>query len=188
MALVGTRPLLQHNIRLSDPLDPATQGLAKLTGKQKKTLADHEGIADLEFRGSLYHDAEIGPYVKAEAVEKCLREAAALQRLGKAVERGVLVHGAEGVDMLPLLYAGPRSVDELVADQNFRLRSSVGVNQKRTMRTRPRFPGWRLECEVLIDESQLSKEQFLDIAAMAGRMIGLGDYRPRYGRFEIDGT
>ena len=40
--LVGTRPMIQHNARLANPLDPYTQALAKITGKRKKTLEDHE--------------------------------------------------------------------------------------------------------------------------------------------------
>jgi hypothetical protein len=185
MTLAGTRPLLQHNVRLADPLEPITQRLGALTSKRKKTLADHEDIARVEFEAGLYFDEQIGPYVKSEAVERCLRDSAARHRLGKAVQRGVLVTSPDGGDAIPLLYRGPRDIEALYADKTYRLRSAVGVQANKTMRTRPRFPDWRLECLVLVDDAELNAEQLREIAVTAGQLYGLGDYRPRYGRFEV---
>ncbi|MGM4903324.1 hypothetical protein AB8B21_30825 [Tardiphaga sp. 866_E4_N2_1] len=44
LRLHGTRRLIMHAGRLSDPLDPVTKNLAKLTSKKMKTEADHEAI------------------------------------------------------------------------------------------------------------------------------------------------
>jgi hypothetical protein len=189
LTLRGTRPLLQHNVRLVDPLDEWTQKLAKATtvAKTKKSEEAYREMADVEFLGALYHDEEIGPYIKTEAIEKCLKEAAGtgFRGFGKKVERGVLVTGNDGGEIVPLLYRGPRDIDGLLKDHNYRLRAAVGVGQNKVMRTRPRFQQWSLDCMVLLDESQVSKERLLDIAEYGGLYIGLQDYRPRYGRFEV---
>ncbi len=54
LRLVGVGPMLMHNSRLGDPLDPITKALAAITSKRLKTEADHMRIAELEFHGSLY--------------------------------------------------------------------------------------------------------------------------------------
>lgn len=189
LVLRGTRPLLQHNVRLVDPLDEYTQALrtASDEAKAKKTDEAHRRMADVEFEGSLYHDDEIGPYVKAEAVERCLRQAAGIgfKGYGAKVERGVLITAMDQSDAIPLLYNGPREIAALRDDHNFRLRSAVGVGQNKVMRTRPRFPNWQIECVAHIDESQINASRFREIALYAGR-LGLGDHRPRYGRFEAE--
>jgi hypothetical protein len=38
----------------------------------------------------------------------------------------------------------------------------------------------------IIDETQIDRNVFLDIVESAGRFIGIGDRRPRYGRFEAE--
>lgn len=189
LVLHGTRPLIQHNVRLVDPLDPYTQALRTATdeAKAKKTDEAHRHMADVEFEGSLYHDDELGPYVKAEAVERCLRQAAAIgfKGYGAKVERGVLITGMDNSEAIPLLYNGPRDIETLRTDPNYRLRAAVGVGQNKVMRTRPRFRNWSIECMAHIDESQINTSRFREIALYAGR-LGLGDHRPRYGRFEAE--
>jgi hypothetical protein len=192
LTLKGTRPLLQHNIRLVDPLDEYTRALSKAStvAKSKKTDEAHREMADVEFVGSLYYSEGIGPYVKAEAVERCLKQAAGtgFRGLGTKVQRGVMITSTDGQETVPLLYAGPRDVESLVADHTFRHRGAVKIGQQRVMRTRPRFPNWSLECRVSLDESQVTLAQFKDIATYAGLYIGIGDYRPRYGRFEASAS
>lgn len=188
LTLKGSRPLLQHNVRLVDPLDEHTQALSRAAtvAKSKKTEEAHLAMRDAEFLGGLYYSEGIGPYVKAEAVERSLRQAAGtgFRGLGTKVERGVMVLSSDGHDVIPLLYRGPRDVESLLADPAFRHVGAVKVGQQRVMRTRPKFSDWTLECLLTLDESQLTKSQLTDIATYAGLYIGLGDYRPRYGRFE----
>lgn len=188
VVLRGTRPLLHHNVRLVDPLDSATQALrgASDEAKASKTDEAHRKLADVEFEGALYHDPEIGPYVKAESVERCLRQAAGVgfKGYGAKVERGVLITAVDNSELIPLLYNGPRDIKGLKADLNFRLRKPVGVGQMKVMRTRPKFANWQIECIAHVDESQINVSRFREIVTYAGQFIGLGDHRPRYGRFE----
>jgi hypothetical protein len=184
MTLTGTASLLMHNAQLSDPLNSYTKSLKEVSSKRTKTEDDHWEMARIEFLGGLYHDDELGPYIPGANLHRCLNEGAKLNKLGRHVERGVVVLS----ERLPLAYIGPRDMDGLWADENFRSRLSVGVTTSRVMRTRPMFRNWMLEADLMVDTQQLDFDQICGIAEKAGAMIGLGDYRPHHGRFTVEVT
>lgn len=179
ITLTGTEPLLMHSARLADPLDPATKALKAVTSKRIKTDADHEEVARLEWLGGFYLDADVGPYVPGENIERCLFDAAKITRSGQKVKQGLFITSNTN----PLAYTGPRDVNGLWPDANFRFVSTVKVTTSRVVRTRPRFRDWSVQADILLDENILSLRDLQDIAATAGTRIGLGDYRPRFGRF-----
>lgn len=182
ITITGTAPLLMHNARLSNPLDSATQALKEVTSKRIKTDDDHREVARLEHGGSLYMDKEFGPYIPGENIQRCLVDAGKVTRSGVKVTRGVFISS----DVNPVSYRGPRTVDELWKDENFRLMASVKVGTARVMRCRPMFMGWSLEAVGMLDTEDLSFKDLCGIATTAGMKIGLGDWRPRYGRFTVN--
>jgi hypothetical protein len=184
LTLTGSRPLIMHSVRLADPSDPIVKQIKKLTSKRTKTEDDQEDIAHLEFLGCLYHDADAGPFLPGENVQRCLLDAARINRLGKQIERGVFIDS----DINPIAYKGPREPEKLWADMNFRHRAAVRVTTSRTMRCRPMFQQWRAEVHGLLDTALLSLEDLSSIAANAGAMVGIGDRRPRFGRFTAEVT
>lgn len=181
LTITGTAPLLMHNSRLADPLDPVSKEIKKVTGKRKKTDDDYAEIARLEHAGGLYMDPNIGPYIPGQNVERALVDAAKLTKLGTTLKRGMFIT----TDVNPLGFTGPRSADDLWKDGRFTHTASirVGATGGRTMRTRPLFTEWKLQCEGVLDTALLDMAQLSDIANTAGAMIGLGDWRPRFGRF-----
>jgi hypothetical protein len=58
--LTGIRPLIMHNGRMADPLDPMAKKLKKLSGERKKTDATHEKMAEIEWEASLYWSDSLG--------------------------------------------------------------------------------------------------------------------------------
>lgn len=178
ITLTGTAPLLMHNSRLSNPLDPATKALKKVTGKRQKTDDDHEQIARLEFAGGLYLDPDVGPYIPGENIARALVDGAKLTKMGVKVTRGVFI----STDVNPLAYDGPRDEQKLW-DAGWRHMASVKIGTSRTMRCRPWFPEWRVQADGILDPSVLELDDLAAIADNAGSMIGLGDWRPRFGRF-----
>jgi hypothetical protein len=180
ITLTGTHTLLMHNAQLSNPLNPFTKRLAEVTSKRGKTEEDHLEIARREWDGGLYYDPEIGPYIPGQNVERALLDSARMNRLGKSIERGVFVM----TDLIPLQYAGPRDIAQLREDASFRHMASVKVTTSRTMRCRPMFREWSLTAEGYLDETQIELIDLRRIAERAGRLIGLGDWRPRFGRFD----
>jgi hypothetical protein len=65
---VNGSPLLMHNERLADPIDPYTRWLAELTKKRTKTERDHEEIGRREFMGGGYWANDDGPDKNGGAV------------------------------------------------------------------------------------------------------------------------
>lgn len=180
LTATGTTPLLMHNARLSSPLDEFAKAMKRISAKRVKTEEDHEEMARLEHAGSLYFEPEVGPYIPGQNFERSLLDAARITKAGKKIERGVFVE----TNVNPLAYKGPRDVDTLWADQNFRHSASVKVQMNRVTRTRPHFKEWAAEAEGTFDAAIISLEELREIASTAGQMIGIGDWRPRFGRYD----
>lgn len=171
--------LLMHNARLANPLDPAAKELKTATGKRTKTDADYELVARLEFAGSLYFDSAAGPYIPADNIFRCMWDAAKKTKEGPKIKEGLFIRS----DVNPLMYRGPRTIEELWADESFRHLASAKVTTTRVMRCRPIFVDWVTEAEGIIDETIIDLATLKKIADTAGERIGLCDWRPRYGRF-----
>ncbi len=177
--IIGASPLLHHNGQLADPLNPHSKAMARVSSKRKKTEADHAELADLEFLGSLYL-CNGAPCIPAEMMEAALARAAAQERRSAKAKAGLVIR-----DDLVLTYDGPKDPRALCADPRFRLRCGVRIGANRVMRTRPRFPGWAADLTVDYLPSLLNADEIRGFVATAGEQIGIGDWRPRFGRFDI---
>lgn len=177
--LTGTKALLMHNERLANPLDETTQELKGLTAKKKKTDADHKAIAEVEFRGSMYFDETIGPFIPDRNIRAALIEAARKSKLGLVVAENVWVTEA----MMPLDYKGPRTVAGLWREKRHVDQRMVGNQKVRILRTRPRFDEWALTATVTFDEEAIDQRTMESVFKRA-QTLGLCDYRPLFGTFE----
>jgi len=176
----GVAPLICHNSRLSDPLDEYAKAIAEVTSKRKKTMADHEEIAHREFIGSFYENEKDHPIIPSGNIERLFRDAAAKSKMGKQVQAGMIVPE----DAL-IGYPGPKTREALWKGGKHALRASAKVGQQRVMRTRPCFRDWELEFAVFFDETILNPSAVRDFLELAGKIIGIGDWRPKHGRFEV---
>lgn len=179
ITIEGTDALLMHWSRLANPLDPAAKAVKKLTGKRNKTDDDYAELAHVEWVGGMYHDPDVGPYVPGDNIWRSLYDAAKKQKKGPRIKEGVFVATA----INPLAYTGPRDLDGLWADENFRHFASAKVGTSRVPRCRPRFRQWKTAADGVLDANVLDLAELQQIAETAGAMIGLGDWRPRFGRF-----
>jgi len=182
--ITGIAPLIMHNGRLADPLDEATKALASVTGKRKKTDADIEEIARLEFMGSLYLNDKGEPIIPARWVYGCLAGkggAARKNKAGTEAKAGLFVVGN-----FPLSYDGPRDAKGLWKDARFRSRVNAKVGQATIMRTRPIFEEWAAEVEVGYNPEIVNRADLIEWMTLAGEQIGMGDWRPQYGRFTAE--
>ena len=182
LELKGTSPLLMHNPRMVDPQFPIVIELKALTSKKRKTDEDLANIARLEWHGGLFEEDGVVVMTTAK-VRKCFIETARINKMGKNVERAV----AFGSVWVPLIYDGPKNIDELFADKRFHSYLSVGVNgKKRVMRTRPKFFPWAVKIDgLLVEGAGLNFDELEKIAELSGVTVGAGDNRVNgYGRFE----
>jgi hypothetical protein len=177
--LSGERPLLMHSSRLADPLDPITIELDRLTRKRDKTIADHEQISRVEWHGGLWLRDD-KPCIPAEAIEAAFVAAAKTRRKGKQAKAGFLCTVSPFVE-----YEGPADLTSLWEDKAFRFRFPVSINDSKVMRTRPRFPRWSVAVEAEFLPSLLNRNDVMEIFEIAGFREGLGDWRPKFGRFSV---
>ena len=179
LTIVGTKPLIMHNGELVNPLNPFAKEIKKISGKRGKTEADHERIAELEFLGGLWL-CPTGPCIPSYALEACFVEAARKTKRGKQASAGILVLGHA-----PLIYDGPRDADELWKEKSLRFFARVRVGQARVIRCRPCFTEWSASFEVEYADDLMEEDAIKEIVRTAGQMIGIGDWRPKYGRFAL---
>lgn len=178
--ITGTIPLIMHSNRGVDPRLPLVKEMKAITSKRTKTEEDLDAISRIEWELGLYHDEKIGPYLPGFMIMACLRDAAKKTRQGKLVVEAVWMDDL----LVRLEYDGPRDVDGLYNDGRFYDLRPVRVQQATVNRARPIFPSWSAEFSIFYDSEVIDASDLNNIIETAGRRIGLGDYRPIYGRFQ----
>jgi hypothetical protein len=176
----GIVPMLLHNGQLADPLNEHAKALKEVSGKRKKTDADHAEMARIEWHGSLYLDDKQRPVVPGENIEAMLVKAGKKQRLGEQFKAGILSNG-----LWVIKHDGPQTIKALWEDKRFRDRRGARVAGSKVMRTRPIFRSWSINFSVQYLPELLNESQVIEAVRTAGRIIGLCDYTPKYGRFEV---
>ena len=163
--IAGTRPLLMHS--------PA--GIGKSTGTKKTTTYD----PDEEAASALYKDKNGTIYVPSLAVLGCMREAGKEHKakgrgrksLSKSLVSGLRIE-PENIPIIP---------QEYVVDAR-----PVVIQRSRIMRWRPRFEDWKLNFNItILDETVIDPTTVRNVLEDAGKFVGLLDFRPMFGTFEI---
>lgn len=181
LRIEGDAPLLMHNGRLANPMDPYAKRMKELTKARNKTDAQLLEIRRVEWEAGLYLDADGDVCLPADVVLACIYGGARKAKAGKEASAGVW----EGAPTFKLLHDGPRDLDALYEAPGFVDYRVVVVSQRRTMRARPRFPRWSLELLLNVNADIINPEQVRQAAEAAGLLVGLGDWRPRFGRFHV---
>lgn len=182
--LTGIVPMLMHNGQGADPLSYFSKEIKKLSSKRVKSDEDYAGMAKLEYEAGLYLTNGGTPCIPGRVLEGVLfgkGGAARKEKMGKQAQAGLFCD-----DDIPLEYDGPKTFDEMWADETMRDVSPVKVQQNKVMRTRPKIPtGWTARGELVFNEKLIDRAQVVRWLEVAGEEIGLMDWRPRYGRFEV---
>ena len=182
--ITGDAPLLMHNGRLADNADEFAMAMKEISSNRKKTTADYEKLAQLEFLGGLYLGENNEPIIPAHVMEAAIigrGGAARKDRMGKESAAGLWV-----IDDATLVYDGPKDPDELWQDKRFVNQSMVRIGPNRIKRTRPFFRKWTAEFELQFDPELLNEEDVRRWVEVAGTQVGLMDWRPRFGRFSVE--
>lgn len=174
-------PMLHHNGLLADPANPFAKESKKITSKRTKTDSDLEELARLEFYGGIYITENDGPVIPADCLQATLIGGARKFREGKVAESVVFCTGHAVME-----YEGPRTIEELWADERFIDQRMVKVNTGKIKRTRPIFNEWTAIAEFDYDDELVNVERIDEWITRAGLVVGVGDYRPRYGRFTAE--
>lgn len=182
LKLTGLRPMLQHNGRLANPLDPHTRALAALTSKRKKTDEDLIIIMQTESRGACWETADGKLGLPTANVWRCIYDAAKAYKLGEDVKRALSFEDVTE----PLLVDGQEvSCEEFLTPENIDYRP-VKIMGRKTMRARPRVRKWSSIHMLSLLEDVMDPRDLVPVLQRAGRLVGIGDWRPIYGTFEVE--
>jgi len=158
----GTRPLLMHHI----------SGL----GENKGRSAKYDSQEDAE--AALYKSTNGEIIVPAINLLSCLRMAGVDFKVpgkGRRTYKNYIYSGIEiSPADIPLTHGG-YEIDI----------RPVTIQKARILRSRPRFDEWSLRFQLDILDPIITNNAVKEIMYSAGRFIGLCDFRPLFGLFEI---
>ena len=185
----GLSPIIHHDRATGlDTEHPANIEKQSITdgSRGKKTKSDNLRLRQLECQLGLWLDSERKPTIPAAAIRSVIENGARKLKQGPSVREGLVVESMDCFDYDRSKYG--TTMEELQNKCQFTV--PVVVMGRAILRTRPKFDlPWSavfvLDCDdELVDQSKL--ESWLDIA---GRRMGLGDWRPQksgqFGRFEV---
>ena len=188
LTLVGESPgLLMHSTEGMNDLNPRVQDLRALAKKtaSKRTGSEIDRIAHLEAELSIYWNEDGLPHLPAANVRACIEKAARTLKDGPRVRRGLQVLG---VEFTSSQFDADTPREQIVKDSH--LVSPVKVGRSTVLRTRARFREWKAVVTVEALDELVDAEALERWAQIAGRLIGVGDWRPDtsgvYGRFSVD--
>ncbi len=181
LKIVGLTPLMFHSDKLANPLLPASKAHKELTSKRKKTDDDHVAIARSEFLAGCYWTEKDGFFVPGQNFDATFLAGAKLQKLGTAWKRGALVVE----DKIKLIHDGPTTPEKLwLSPSNVDCRG-VKVGTAKIMRYRPVFLDWAAILSVAVNTDVINMTEAKKAIEDSGALIGVCEYRPRFGRFGV---
>lgn len=161
----GVSPLLQHRF---------AQEKAKKKSKRKSGNVDYSEEAEK----AIYRDENGQVYQPASHIEGAMTKAAVnfqIEGKGKKTYKD-LTKAAVIVE--------PAAIPHL--QQKYEIDSRpVVIQRARIIRCRPRFDKWSLDFSLIVADDQMPLEVIQEILEYAGRYVGIGDFRPKFGRFRI---
>lgn len=181
VSLVGVAPLIMHNGQTCDPMNKFARAIKEISGKRKKTDEDYAEMGRLEWIAGLYVNEEGKLIIPADVLDSALVEGAKKSKLGKQFKSAVFIPYDALLDIGKKSY----SVEQLWQDENYRDVRGVRVGQARIMRTRPIFRQWSCTLTVQFDDEQVNEADVRRALRDCGIQVGICDYRPKYGRFEV---
>ena len=182
LIIEGQRPLLMHNGRLANPLDPHTRALKALTGKRTKTDEDLAAICLVEARGGCWETSDGLLGIPNAAVWRCIYDAAKAFKRGEDIKRSLITDDLT----VPLtVHGGPVSCDDWLTDPAHIDYRPVKISGRKTMRARPRVEPWAAEHTFELLTEVMDPRDLVPILERAGKLVGLGDCRPTYGAFKV---
>jgi hypothetical protein len=178
--LTGSAPFISHNGQTADPTNKWSKLIKQISSKRTKTDADYEEMHRLEFMAGLYLD-ESGPILPAFMIDALVVNGAKKSKEGMAAKSGCFC-----LEHAKLEYDGPRVADKLWDDERFRFGAIVRVGNARVSRMRPIFRDWSAVVTLNIEDTMVNVTRVDEWLAAAGTQVGVGDWRPQYGRFTVE--
>ena len=179
----GVSPLILNNGHTADPLNVYCKKLKELNSVRNKTDEHYEKISRMEWESCFYFNDKGLPIMPSENIEAMLRKAAAK---AKSITKSDL-QASCWVDDDALIRTGQdfSDLNKLYQEGTCVFRKLVRVNSSRVVRTRPIFFKWGMTFKVTFLNDMVNQEVVKQIVDTASYRIGMGDWAPKFGRFEV---
>jgi hypothetical protein len=169
----GTSPLLMNR--------PSQLDIGEKSKTSKRETQTPIEIAEAK----LYTDADGRTYIPATWFQGCLVEAGKQKKMmGKGSSKATYSKVAgSSVEVNPF---------EILLKEKFEVFTILAVNpttKGRNVLHRPMFKKWKIDFEVTFDEEAIEVPVMKELFDIAGRIVGVGDWRPakkgRFGKFQV---
>ena len=170
----GLRPYLQHRLPKDQEEYEKAQALVK---KLKKDPFDHEAAKEA-VELSVYKD-EKGPYIPHYHIEQSLVEAGKQIRMkgqGKKTYKDY---------MKSYVFVEPARIRIQPPEYEMDCRYVVIQGKNKVLRYRPKWDEWSAEFTLIVTDDNCPESVIREVLEIAGSRVGIGDYRPRYGLYEV---
>lgn len=176
----GVSPLMQHRFPVPS-LAEMSKGSTRSTGAKDYTL---------EWKGYFYQTTGGMIFQPATHFEAAMVKSAANFKItgkrGKTYKDLFRATVFVTPEEIPFGLAVPDVLDTDGDKPLYLDMRPVVVNRARVIRIRPTFsPGWELEFGIEVIDDQIAPELVQDVLVLAGKTVGIGDFRPRFGRFSV---
>ncbi|KKL51095.1 hypothetical protein LCGC14_2298910 [marine sediment metagenome] len=165
VVIKGISPLLHHQYNM----EKTTKGLSK-SGISYDPKEEAEKV--------LYTDESDNPVQPANHIEGAMVKEATNFKIPGQGKKTFKDAFKAGIFIDPVLI--PHKFPKWVIDNQ-----TVVVVRARIVRSRPRFDKWELEFIINNIDERITPEILKMVLEGAGRFKGIGDYRPKYGRFDV---
>ncbi len=191
----GIRPLILANpqtVQLSNPFAMESRKLNNIL-KLARKKGDEDKLVELEqkqmrndWQASAYWDeSRKSFYVPDTLLLACIRGGAAAAKKGKDIDRAVIISETEAmIDTVK-----HNSLDAYWQDEAFRMAGPCKIPPKTgalIWKCRCMIPtGWKISFTIEYDEDIFAEKSLKDAIDLAGRLVGIGGWRPKFGRFLV---
>lgn len=178
--------LIMHNGQTADPRNRYSKAMKEISGKRKKTDADLDELARIEFLAGLYLNS--GSIVLPDhVIEAALVAGAKKTKMGTVAKMAVFVDGPAELNF----DGNPGHIDEDSLQQMWEggehhITAGVKVGMAKVMRTRPHLKNWNATISLDYEDDLVNRQSVIEFAQDAGRQVGLCDWRPKHGRFQVE--
>ena len=182
----GVTPIIHHNGAAGlDTRSAVSREIAAIAAKRggNRTAADDDRLRELEAQRALWLDESGAPTIPATVIRAMIEGGARKRKQGPKVRGGLMVLST-AFDYDTAKYG--TAIEELGRTTQYTV--PVVVKQSRILRTRAKFDTpWSCTFEVDVDDELIDQDNLLEWLDIAGRQIGVGDWRPEksgmFGRF-----
>lgn len=190
ITIKGIRPMLHNNGMMADRLYPWKIKLAAIekTKASKRTDSQWAEYEELQWLGKLYwSEARNCIAMPVDNLHACIVAGARKAKQGKNFEAAVFFDDDSAFVEVKHELTG-KTKAQMYADSRYVFRKPVVIGLAKVISIRPMIPtGWTLTTKISYDDSVIpNSETVVEAMVQAGSLCGLGDWRPRFGRFVVE--